>query len=205
MPAPRNPLSDAAPLPPPRNGCRAAQLAAAGPRQLSPAKRRGRSVSRSRSRVPSPSPYRGTPQQGSFRSEHYDRGWRDGHGSLERAEFHGQCEQVPYRRGYHDSEDASAFIQHSGRGRGNGGKVVPNSRVYVGNLPDDITEAALMRKFEAYGEVLGLKVIPARPGGGRTGAIIRYSASVAADTAIAALKDKHDVRYAKPNPRWDRH
>jgi len=84
------------------------------------------------------------------------------------------------------------------------GSFVPGTRVYVGGVPEDITEEALTRRFSMYGEVLGLKVITGRRGG-QTSAIIRFSEPAAADAAIAALKHKVDVRLAKPNPRWDKH
>mmetsp|Transcript_99466 Transcript_99466/g.276803 ORF Transcript_99466/g.276803 Transcript_99466/m.276803 type:complete len:154 (+) Transcript_99466:133-594(+) len=111
-------------------------------------------------------------------------------------------ERVSIRQSRYEEEDGfEAFSQSSGGGNGGFG---PGARVYIGNLPKHVTESTLMRKFRTYGEVLGLKLIIGRPGGGRNGAIIRFSSPAGADAAIAALKDKLDIRLAKPNPRWDR-
>lgn len=70
-------------------------------------------------------------------------------------------------------------------------------------MPADITEGALERIFSKYGEVLGLKIIPARASIEKTCAIIRYGDNAAADAAIEALHQKYEIRLAKPNPLWD--
>eukprot|EP00419_Tripos_fusus_P086951 CAMPEP_0172862680 /NCGR_PEP_ID=MMETSP1075-20121228/74981_1 /TAXON_ID=2916 /ORGANISM="Ceratium fusus, Strain PA161109" /LENGTH=234 /DNA_ID=CAMNT_0013711085 /DNA_START=36 /DNA_END=740 /DNA_ORIENTATION=+ len=234
MPAPRNPLSDAGPLPTPRNGLRQAEAAAttvprstasavesSAPARTSTAGKR-RSVSRSRSApkrtavIARSSTHHGHGENGyGALKDEGEPEWRGGRGRG--GDFHGRCDQI--RVGYgHQGGGTEAGKGNSHRGRkaggdneyeqrrgGGGNRNTGNTRVYISGLPDSITESTLVRRFSQYGEVLGVKIVYARPGAGRTSGIVRFSSAAAADASIAALEDKHDIRHAKPNPRWDKH
>mmetsp|Transcript_75781 Transcript_75781/g.225927 ORF Transcript_75781/g.225927 Transcript_75781/m.225927 type:complete len:204 (-) Transcript_75781:79-690(-) len=203
MPAPRNSLND---------------HTIVETRRSPPPKRRARSPKRSRSpavratarKSPSPCFERRRRGRQSCREEEEDDddeedawNWQDNRATYgwERWDTYHYYQGGP-PRGHRGGGKGRRAYQQSGGGGCE--EYVPCARVYVANLPDDITEGLLMRKFRTYGDVLGLKVIPGRPGTGRCGAIIRFSAPGAAEAAISALQDKVDIRHAKPNPRWDR-
>lgn len=141
--------------------------------------------------------------------------WRGGRSRG--GDFHGRCDQIRVGYGHqgggteagkgntHRGRKASGDYEYEQRRGSGGNRTVTNTRVYISGLPDNITESTLVRRFSQYGEVLGVKIVYARPGAGRTSGIIRFSSAAAADASIAALEDKHDIRHAKPNPRWDKH
>lgn len=84
--------------------------------------------------------------------------------------------------------------------------------MFVGSLPEDISETAVERVFREYGEVLGVKVIQTQRGTNAASAIVRYAATEEAEAAIEALNGKYEflpgegpikAKHAKPNPRWE--
>mmetsp|Transcript_33467 Transcript_33467/g.77766 ORF Transcript_33467/g.77766 Transcript_33467/m.77766 type:complete len:195 (-) Transcript_33467:42-626(-) len=192
-------------MPPPRNA-----LKESSPAANSSPKRRDRSAQRSRSPPARKSPSTGLEKAAGRHSRTREQ-TRDR--TRERTRDRARRErEEPWDRdsapqssnGWGSLEPPSDRRGH--RRGGKGGKSQNGfdcGRVYIGDLPDDVTEAILLRRFEMYGDVLGLKILPGRSGRSRAAAIIRYSAPAAAESAIAALKDKLDIRRAKPNPRWD--
>ncbi|CAK0906612.1 unnamed protein product [Prorocentrum cordatum] len=115
-----------------------------------------------------------------------------------------------------------------GKGRWQGGNGAAetgggNTRLHVERLPRDISEGALKKGFGAFGEVLGVKVLPSRGGPaatfslpsprGTTAAILRFATAGGAESALSAARSGYEFRpgdgqrisakYARPNPQWD--
>jgi len=77
--------------------------------------------------------------------------------------------------------------------------------VYVGNMPEDVTESALRKLFEPHGEVYGVSVITDRESGRPRGFAFIEMNSEAIPAAIAALDghdlDGHRLRVSQARPR----
>ncbi|HYW91660.1 MAG TPA: RNA-binding protein [Gammaproteobacteria bacterium] len=77
--------------------------------------------------------------------------------------------------------------------------------VYVGNLPEDVTESALRELFEPHGEVYGVSVITDRESGRPRGFAFVEMDSDAVPAAVAVLDghemDDHRIRVSQARPR----
>lgn len=77
--------------------------------------------------------------------------------------------------------------------------------VYVGNLPEDVTETALRELFEPYGEVFGVSVITDRESGRSRGfAFVEMDSEVIPET-VEALDGQQlggqRIRVSQARPR----
>ena len=64
-------------------------------------------------------------------------------------------------------------------------------RIYVGNLPYDVTEEALRQEFVAYGEVAAVDIITDKYSGRAKGfGFVEMASSSDAEAAITALNGK---------------
>ena len=81
--------------------------------------------------------------------------------------------------------------------------------IYVGNLPQDATEADLRRAFEAFGEVASVKIITDKfTGDSRGFGFVEMSSSSEAQSAISGLDGKdlkgRTLKVNEARPRDDR-
>jgi len=84
-------------------------------------------------------------------------------------------------------------------GKGGGGKGGSWSgdspgKLYVANLPEDIQENALEYVFGTYGKVQKVHILTQNPKNGAVAALVELSSAEEADTAIASLNDKYEIR-----------
>jgi hypothetical protein len=85
-----------------------------------------------------------------------------------------------------------------GAGGGCGGCNYGNSsddgKLFVGNLPGDIIEESMRYVFESYGKVHKVHVMAGRSKSGQACAFVEYSSPQEAETAIATLHEKYEIR-----------
>ncbi|CAJ1387611.1 unnamed protein product [Effrenium voratum] len=75
-----------------------------------------------------------------------------------------------------------------------GGSQASGSKVYVGNLPTDISKEALIQVFGTYGPVDDVHIMTGRSKSGQASAFVRYSRSNEADNAIAAMATGYEIK-----------
>eukprot|EP00928_Gymnodinium_smaydae_P048605 TRINITY_DN32503_c0_g1_i1.p2 TRINITY_DN32503_c0_g1~~TRINITY_DN32503_c0_g1_i1.p2 ORF type:complete len:316 (-),score=83.09 TRINITY_DN32503_c0_g1_i1:53-1000(-) len=80
-----------------------------------------------------------------------------------------------------------------GGGKG-GGKGSEDGRLFVGNLPGDIDEEALKYVFSQYGNVERIHLMSGKSKSGQSCAFVHYSTKDEAETAIATLHEKYEIR-----------
>mmetsp|Transcript_73976 Transcript_73976/g.206600 ORF Transcript_73976/g.206600 Transcript_73976/m.206600 type:complete len:519 (+) Transcript_73976:58-1614(+) len=81
-----------------------------------------------------------------------------------------------------------------GGGKGGGKDASPSGKVYIANLPEDITEEALTFVFKTYGEVRKVHIMNQKVVRGCVAAFVEYDTTNEAETAIATLNDKYEIR-----------
>lgn len=67
-------------------------------------------------------------------------------------------------------------------------------KLFVGDLPGDITKEALEQVFSTYGIITAARVMPGRARSGAACAFIEYSTTQSASTAIATLNQQYEIR-----------
>lgn len=67
-------------------------------------------------------------------------------------------------------------------------------KLFVGDLPSDITKEAILFVFSNYGNVTDVHVMTGKSRSGAACAIVEYSNEVEAQTAIATLHQKYEIR-----------
>jgi len=81
-----------------------------------------------------------------------------------------------------------------------GGKRSPGGcKLYVGNLPADITKDAIDMVFSTYGRVLDVHVMNARAKNGQSCAFVIYTTSTEAKTCMAAMQTGYEIRPGEGN------
>mmetsp|Transcript_56713 Transcript_56713/g.105006 ORF Transcript_56713/g.105006 Transcript_56713/m.105006 type:complete len:237 (-) Transcript_56713:80-790(-) len=70
----------------------------------------------------------------------------------------------------------------------------PGPKLYVGNLPADITEHALQYVFSTYGVVTDIHIMTGRSKSGQSSAFVNYSNQQEASTCLAALEGGYEIR-----------
>jgi len=70
----------------------------------------------------------------------------------------------------------------------------PSNRLFVGNLPADISEDSLNYVFGTYGKVVDVHVITGKAKSGQSCALIEMGNVEEAETAIATLHEKYEIR-----------
>lgn len=68
------------------------------------------------------------------------------------------------------------------------------TKLFVGNLPMDITEDAMAHVFGTYGTVTDIHVMPPKSKSGQTCAFVSYATQEEAETAILTLHEKYEIR-----------
>jgi len=83
-----------------------------------------------------------------------------------------------------------------GKGKGGGGHAAPvvGNRLFIGNLPQDIDEAALKYVLGNYGNVDKIHIMTGRSASGQACALVEYSAAAEAETAVLTLHEKYEIR-----------
>lgn len=81
-------------------------------------------------------------------------------------------------------------------------------KLWVGNLPVDITDAELQKVFGRYGKVEDVNILPARSKSGQLCAFVRFSSVPEADACIAGMAgfkfrpgDGEEIRVERPSER----
>mmetsp|Transcript_6446 Transcript_6446/g.14101 ORF Transcript_6446/g.14101 Transcript_6446/m.14101 type:complete len:229 (+) Transcript_6446:91-777(+) len=70
----------------------------------------------------------------------------------------------------------------------------PGPKLYVGNLPTDITEHALQYVFSTYGVVTDIHIMTGRSKSGQSSAFVNYSNQQEASTCLAALEQGYEIK-----------
>lgn len=92
------------------------------------------------------------------------------------------------------------FGKAGGGGKGSKGGKNPSTypahpgKVFVGNLPPDITKDALYRVFSTYGHVFDLHVMLGKADSGQACAFVEYTTQFEAETAIECLHNNYEIR-----------
>jgi len=76
-------------------------------------------------------------------------------------------------------------------GKGGGGS---GTKLFVGNLPQDITQEALEYVFKAYGTVQKTHIMAGKSKSGQNCAFVEYSKPEEAETALTTLHDKYEIK-----------
>lgn len=84
--------------------------------------------------------------------------------------------------------------KHGGGGGGGGGGNGEGVKLFVGNLPPDIEEAALHTVFGAYGSVKTVFVMRTGSVSGQACAFVEYRTEFEAQTAINTLHNRYEIR-----------
>lgn len=82
-----------------------------------------------------------------------------------------------------------------GGGKSSGGKGGdPGCKLYIGNLPADITREALQMVFSTYGQCEDIHVMQGRASSGQSCAFLTYSTPDQAKSAITAMQTGYEIR-----------
>lgn len=81
-----------------------------------------------------------------------------------------------------------------GKGADANGGAEADTKLFVGNLPEDVTEEALNYVFGTYGKVVHVHIMTGKSKTGQACAFVELSNVIEADTAIATLNDKYEIR-----------
>ncbi|CAE8594676.1 unnamed protein product, partial [Polarella glacialis] len=112
-----------------------------------------------------------------------------------------------YGKGYdsgkgHEQRDRG----HGGKDRDAGGKGggkpdggAPGTKIYVGNLPTDISKEAIEQVFGTYGPLEDVHVMTGRSKSGQAAAFVRYRSNGEARNAIAAMETGYEIRPGEGN------
>lgn len=73
------------------------------------------------------------------------------------------------------------------------------TKLYVGNLPSDITREAIDMVFSTYGRVLDIHIMNARAKNGQSCCFVIYATSAEAKTAISAMQQGYEIRPGEGN------
>lgn len=77
---------------------------------------------------------------------------------------------------------------------GGGGGGAQGSKVYVANLPEDITKDALEYVFRTYGRLQNVHIMESKAKNGRIAAFVFYTNPDEARKCIAAMKSGYEIR-----------
>jgi len=82
---------------------------------------------------------------------------------------------------------------YGGGGKGYGGGA-SDTKLFVGNLPPDITEDSLRYVFSTYGTVTNIHLMLGRSQTGSACAFVEFTQAADAETAILTLNDKYEIK-----------
>mmetsp|Transcript_47279 Transcript_47279/g.112343 ORF Transcript_47279/g.112343 Transcript_47279/m.112343 type:complete len:264 (-) Transcript_47279:26-817(-) len=77
---------------------------------------------------------------------------------------------------------------------GKGGNGKGGTRLFVGNLPPDVTDDQLQYVFKAYGNVLKTFIMSGKSKSGQNCAFVEYELFDEAETAIQTLHEKYEIK-----------
>lgn len=158
-------------------------------------------------------PVRGGYDRGGDRDRGYDRGGsgysrnggRDDRGmgyerGYDRAPERGY-DRGGDRGGNHDRGYDRPRDDMDGKGRGkDGSNHPPGTKLYVGNLPPDISREALDMVFSTYGRLVDIHIMTGRQSkNGQACAFIVYSSTSETRTAISAMQVGYEIRPGEGN------
>jgi len=81
-----------------------------------------------------------------------------------------------------------------GKGGGSWDRMEPTGKLFVGNLPEDIQDSALEYVFGTYGKVQKVHIMNNNSKNGAIAAFVEYNSPEEAETAIASLNEKYEIR-----------
>jgi len=79
------------------------------------------------------------------------------------------------------------------------GRGVPGKKLYVANLPPDITQEALEYVFKNYGRLEDVFIMSGRSDTGQSGAFIVYESASDAKTCLNAMSNGYEIRPGEGN------
>jgi len=119
------------------------------------------------------------------------RGWDDAYGK-------GGGKPGSYQKGWGDSSSKGwSGRQDGGKGGGSskaGNWDVSDTKLFVGNLPEDVTDDALKYVFGTYGVVQNVHIMLGKSKTGNACAFVELSSPGEAETAILTLHDKYEIK-----------
>lgn len=68
------------------------------------------------------------------------------------------------------------------------------TKLFVGNLPPDISQEAINIVFSHYGTVTNIHIMVGKAKSGQACAFVEYSAPIEAETAVLTLHEKYEIR-----------
>lgn len=80
------------------------------------------------------------------------------------------------------------------QGGGGGAPAGPKSKLFVGNLPPDITQEVISQVFGTYGTVTNVHIMAGKAKSGQSCAFVEYSTPTEAETAVLTLHEKYEIR-----------
>mmetsp|Transcript_782 Transcript_782/g.1672 ORF Transcript_782/g.1672 Transcript_782/m.1672 type:complete len:519 (+) Transcript_782:50-1606(+) len=105
---------------------------------------------------------------------------------------------APWGGGAEDASWGGKNGHYQGKGQAGGGgkgsEKGDKNRLFVGNLPQDITEDALTYVFGMYGKVDNIYIMAGKSKSGQSCAFINYTDASEAETAVLTLHDKYEIR-----------
>jgi len=136
----------------------------------------------------------------------YDRGFeRGGRGMMDRGGFDRGVERG-YDRGYDRGPPPRIYDRMPERGpprdpfpprdggKGGGHKGGVGTKLYVGNLPSDITTDAIDMVFSTYGRILDIHIMNARAKNGQSCCFVIYENAAEAKTCMSAMQQGYEIR-----------
>jgi RNA recognition motif-containing protein len=132
----------------------------------------------------------------------YDRGYDQGY---DRGGYAQPARASPYEKGCGGKSPAP---WHGGRsddrefGSANGPppkRGLDSAKLYIGNLPGDITRDAVESVFSTYGNLEDVHVMNGRSKSGHSCAFVVYSTVDEAETAVAAMQTGYEIRPGEGN------
>lgn len=81
-----------------------------------------------------------------------------------------------------------------GTGTPAGGRTQRSTKLFVGNLPPDISQEALRMVFGHYGTVTDIHVMVGKSRSGQACAFVEYAAPLEAETAVLTLHEQYEIR-----------
>lgn len=89
---------------------------------------------------------------------------------------------------------AGGAMAYGGKDAGKGKGGYSETKLFVGNLPEDITDETLKYVFSTYGAVQNVYVMTGRSKTGNACAFVEMGTGTEADTAILTLNDKYEIK-----------
>lgn len=139
-------------------------------------------------------PDRGYGGGSSYGGSYPDRGHAPSYPDQYRGGGHDSWHNGGGRGRGHDDYDRGYGRDKGGDSRSGGSYDSGSSKLYVANLPNDITNEAMDMVFSTYGRVEDIHIMTGRSKSGKACAFVRYTTPSAAQIAISALAQGYEIR-----------